>query len=91
MSQLQCMLNKAKSFGYKNAGFILDRGYFSEPDIRFMDRNGYSYIIMVKGCKELASQAIVENRGTFEDEWEKAIPYYDVSGTTVKRPIFKIK
>jgi transposase len=89
MSQLQCMLNKAKSFGYKNAGFFLDRGYFSEPNIRFMDRNGYSYIIMVKGCKELASQAIVENRGTFEDEWEKAIPYHDVSGTTVKRPIFK--
>ena len=89
MFQLQCMLNKAKSFGYKNAGFILDRGYFSEPNIRFMDRNGYSYIIMVKGCKELVSQATVENRGTFEDEWEKAIPYHDVSGTTVKRPIFK--
>lgn len=31
VSQLQCMLDKAKSYGYKNAGFILDRGYFSNP------------------------------------------------------------
>ena len=29
VSQLQCMLDKAKAYGYKNAGFILDRGYFS--------------------------------------------------------------
>ncbi len=78
------MLEKAKAYGYKNAGFILDRGYFSEPNIKFMDANGYEFIIMVKGCKDLVSSLILEIRGSFEDEWENSIPYYDVSGITIK-------
>ena len=89
VSQLQCMLEKAAAFGYKNAGFILDRGYFSEPNIRFMDKNGYDFIIMVKGCKDMVNKLVLENKGTFEDEWENAIPYYDVNGITVKSTLYK--
>ena len=70
-------------------GVILDRGHCTSRALRYLSEQKIRYIIMVKGCKDLVSQAIVENRGTFEDEWEKAIPYHDVSGTTVKRPIFK--
>ncbi len=88
VSQLQFMLEKAAAYGYKNAGFILDRGYFSEPDIRFMDRNGYDFIIMVKGCKDIVNKMILENRGTFEDEWTYFIPYYDVNGKTVESELF---
>lgn len=88
ISQLQFMLDKAAAYGYKNAGFILDRGYFGEPNIKFMDRNGFEFIIMVKGCKDLVSRLILENRGSFEDEWDKAIPYYDVNGTTVKSVLY---
>ena len=84
VSQLQYMLEKAKAYGYKNSGFILDRGYFSEPNIKFMDANGYEFIIMVKGCKDLVSSLILKMRGSFEDEWENSIPYYDVSGITTK-------
>ena len=40
-AQLQIMLDKAKGYGYKNCGFILDRGYFSKANIRFMDKNGF--------------------------------------------------
>lgn len=89
VSQLQFMLAKAKAYGYKNAGFILDRGYFSEANIKFMDHNGFDYIIMVKGCKDIVSKVVMENRGTFEDEWSNTIPYYDVSGTTAKDYLFK--
>ena len=88
VSQLQFMLEKAEAFGYKKAGFILDRGYFSEPNIRFMDRNGYEFIIMVKGCKDLVNSLVLEKRGSFEDEWENAIPYDDVNGTTVKSTLY---
>ena len=89
MSQLQRMLEKAEAYGYKNAGFILDRGYFSEPNIRYMERNGYDFIIMVKGCKELVSKMILEYKGNFEDEWKNTIPYYDENGITVKGFLFK--
>lgn len=44
ISQLQLMMNKAASYGYKNAGFILDRGYFSGENIRYMDHLGYGKI-----------------------------------------------
>ncbi|MFI3202457.1 MAG: hypothetical protein R3Y54_13230 [Eubacteriales bacterium] len=37
VSQLQYMLEKAKRYGYKNIGFILDRGYFSKDNIHYMD------------------------------------------------------
>ena len=88
VSQLTFMLEKAAAYGYKDAGFILDRGYFSEENIRFMDRNGYDFIIMVKGCKELVSGLILQYRGTFEDEWERTIPYYEVNGITVKSVLY---
>ena len=87
-SQLQNMLEKAKSYGYRNAGFILDRGYFSEPNIRFMDRNGFDFILMVKGCKTLVNELVLRNKGNFEDEWENSIPYYDVNGITVEDYLF---
>ena len=32
---------------------------------------------------------VLEKRGRFEDEWEHAIPYYDVSGMTVKSKLFE--
>ena len=88
VSQLTFMLEKAAAYGYKDAGFILDRGYFSEDNIRFMDKNGYDFIIMVKGCKDLVSELILKHRGTFEDEWERTIPYYDVNGITVQSVLY---
>lgn len=88
VSQLRFMLEKAAAYGYRNAGFILDRGYFSEANIRFMDRNGYDFIIMAKGCKDIVSRLVLENRGTFEDERAYSIPYYDVNGKTVESELF---
>lgn len=40
ISQLEFMLGKAKGYGYKNIGFILDRGYFSKGNIQKMDEYG---------------------------------------------------
>lgn len=67
VSQLQCMLDKAKAYGYKNAGFILDRGYFSRENIKYMDKCGYDFVIMIKGMKALVNDAVKEVKGTFED------------------------
>mgnify|MGYP000582761071 CR=1 FL=1 len=50
--QLICMIDKAQGYGYRNIGFILDRGYFSKKNMAYMDQNGYSFLIMVKGMKD---------------------------------------
>ncbi len=88
VSQIQMMLAKAKGYGYRQAAFILDRGYFSRGNIHYMDECGYDFIIMMKGMKSLVSELILEVKGTFEDKREHSIRDYKVSGTTVKRKLY---
>lgn len=87
VSQLQLMLDKAVGYGYRKVGFILDRGYFSKANIKAMDQNGYSFVIMVKGMSDLVNKLILENKGTFENKWAKHIDEYDVYGTTIKQKL----
>lgn len=35
VSQLQFMVEKVKGYGYRNIGFVLDRGYFSKENLRY--------------------------------------------------------
>jgi transposase len=46
VSQLQYMISKAQGYHYKNLCFILDRGYFSEPNIRYMEKCGYDWLFI---------------------------------------------
>ncbi len=88
VAQLQQMISKAQSFGYKRAGFILDRGYFSKENIRYMDQNGYSFVIMMKGMKKLAKEIVKRVSGTFEKTWSNRIREFSVNGTTVEGRLF---
>lgn len=88
IAQLQIMLEKAKGYGYKNAGFILDRGYFSKANLRFMDKNGYDFVIMIKGMKSLIRDLILEKRGSFEEVRSNCIRQYKTYGTTIERTLY---
>lgn len=88
ISQLQYTLKKARSYGYEHIGFILDRGYFCKENIAFMDEHGYSFVIMVKGMKDLVSRLILEVQGTFENDRRNSIRSYKVSGITVKHRLY---
>ena len=41
VSQLRLMVTKAKGYGYKHIGFILDRGYYDRKNFTYMDECGY--------------------------------------------------
>jgi transposase len=88
VSQLQYMLEKVKGYGYRQVGFILDRGYFSKENIRYMDKCGYEFVIMMKGMKRYASEIVRKNKGSFEESRSHSIRDYKVSGTTVKGRLF---
>lgn len=88
VSQLQFMLEKAKGYGYKKIGFILDRGYFSKENIQYMDSCGYEFVIMVKGMASFVNQLVIENRGKFENRRECSIREYQVYGITVKKKLY---
>ena len=88
ISQLQFMLDKAFGYGYKKIGFILDRGYFSCENIQYMDRCGYSFVIMVKGMASLVNELVLEHKGTFESKRVNNIYEYGVYGKTVKHRLY---
>lgn len=89
VSQLSCMVDKVREYGYKKIGFILDRGYFSKENIRYIEANGYSFIIMVKGRKDLVASLVEEHRNTFETVRSCAIRSYRVYGKTVKAKLYE--
>ena len=88
ISQLQFMLEKARGYGYKRVGFILDRGYLSKENIKYMDRCGYDFVIVVKGMASFVSGLILENKGTFENKRECSIRKYKTYGITIRDQLY---
>jgi len=88
VSQLQFMLDKAIGYGYKKIGFILDRGYFSRGNIQYMDKCGYSFVIMVKGMASFVNELVLENKGKFESKRVHNIYDYGVYGITIKKKLY---
>jgi hypothetical protein len=88
ISQFEQMVEKAEALGYRNIGFILDRGYFSKANIADLDSRKYSFLIMVKGRKSLVASLILGVRGTFEDKSANTIWEYAANGTTVEAKLY---
>jgi len=87
-TQFRYMVEKASGYGYKKCAFILDRGYFIPPNIRYLDEKGYDFLIMVKGMKSLVNGLVLENRNAFETNRRCAIPEYGAYGMTVETKVF---
>jgi len=88
VSQFTFMVDKVIEYGYKRIGFILDRGYFSKDNIRYLDENDYCFIIMVKGLKALVSELVRSKRYSFETARACSIRAYRVYGTTVRQKLY---
>lgn len=88
VSQLQYLVDKLHDYNYRNIGLILDRGYFSRKNIEYMDQKGYSFLLMVKGCKNLVSEFVDQNRGTFEGRWSSHIAGTQLDAITIKHPLY---
>lgn len=82
------LIDKAYGYGYRNLGFILDRGYFRRKNLSYIDQHGYSFLIMVKGMKDLVRSAVLDHRGTFESSRAKYIEQYDLYGITMETKLF---
>ena len=88
VSQLQFMLSKAEGYGYKNVGFVLDRGYFSKANIRLMDEMHLPYVMVVKGMHSLVHDVVRKLRGKFELDSDSYVEAFDAYGRTVRRKLF---
>lgn len=88
VSQFTYMVDKVREYGYSKIGFILDRGYFSKDNIRYMEENKFSFIMMIKGRKKLVASLVDKNRNTFETVRSCAIRSYKVYGKTVESRLY---
>lgn len=88
VSQFRFMIDKVEEYGYKNVGFILDRGYFGKENIQYMQKKRYEFIIMVKGCRPLVSSLVGSIRGSFETKRDCSIRPYRVYGTTIREKLY---
>ena len=88
MSQFQCTVEKAKGYGYKKIGFVLDSGYFSKDNIYQLEDSGYSFVMMLKGKADLVQKWVLENKGSFETSRSCNIPAYQVYGKTIEKKLF---
>lgn len=89
VSQFTYMVDKVLDYGYKRIGFILDRGYFSKENIRYMEENNFSFIMMIKGRKELVASLVEKHRNTFETQRSCSIRSYRVYGKTVQARLYE--
>ena len=64
--------------------FILDRGYFSRENIRYLDEKKCPFIMMVKGCKLPVNSIIKEQKHRFESKRDCFLNAYHVCGTIMK-------
>ena len=88
MSQFQCTVEKAKGYGYKKIGFVLDSGYFSKDNIYQLEDRGFSFVMMLKGKADLVQKWVLENKGSFETSRSCNIPAYQVYGKTIEKKLF---
>ncbi len=87
VSQLKYLVDKVIEYGYRSIGLILDRGYCGAASLDYMDEQGLSFLLMLKGHKALVSQLIMERFGSFEYDHNCVIQGTEISAVTVEREL----
>lgn len=88
VSELSSMIDMAKGYGYKDIGFILDRGYFSRDNIRKLCNEGYKFIIAAKGSAKFLRKLMKESVKSFKAERSNYMVEHKLYGTTVIQNVF---
>lgn len=88
VSQLQYLIEKVQGYGYKNIGFVLDRGYFSKDNLNYMDQCNYDFVIMVKGKAFFVNGLIMNYTGEFETNRSCAIRAFRTYGMTICEKLY---
>jgi len=88
-SQVKYMINKGVKYGYKNVGVIIDRGYFSSDNIKYFDKNGIDFLLMVKMNANFIQENLKDIKANLMLSNENFISKYQIYGKTVVGNISK--
>lgn len=86
--QLKYMVDQLREYGYEDIGVVIDRGYYSKKNIDYLEKNGYSYLLMIKTNNVTIQKLIKENRYVLPND-RYFIEGHDVYGKTIKEKLFE--
>ena len=81
-TQCTYMVDRAKEYGYKNVGLILDRGYFSIRNIQYFDARGYDFLMMIKTNSSMVSGMVKEAQLPLVTKAKYYLASHEVYGLT---------
>ncbi len=88
MSECACMLQRMYDYGYRNVGFMFDRGYYTEPNFNYLDDMHFDFIMMAQEDTVFIRNLISELAEKLKNDTSLFIVNHDVSGITVKRSLY---
>lgn len=88
ISQCQYMVDRAKEYGYKKIGFLLDRGYPSVENIKYFDRHGYGFLMMMKVNQKYVKEVVESVKMNLRMDVSTFISNHKVFGKTVKGKLY---
>ena len=88
ISCIETMINKAKGFGFNDACFILDRGYFSKNNIRNIVKQGYDFLIAARNREGFIDDLISECDLSFKSNRKNRVDNQNIYGTSYKKKLF---
>ena len=91
MMECEKMVERARRYGVKDVGFILDRGYFSKKNIQYFERNGYDYIIMAKANAKFLKAIIEEYGAVIRNGYSYYLKGHELYGMSVEKGMFDSK
>lgn len=89
LSQCDRMVEQMSDFGYENVGFILDRGYCTVDNIKYLDSKNYDFMMMMKSNSKVITDMIKEHASEAQDISANYLPDAEVSSITVKGTLFQ--
>lgn len=87
-TECEKMVDRAKYYGCKNVGFILDRGYFSLKNIRYFEKEGFEYVLMSKGNAKFVQEAVEECGAILKNGYTGYIEEHEIYGMTLEKELF---
>ena len=87
-TECQKMVERAKSYGCKDVGFILDRGYFSIENIKYFEKYDYDYILMTKGNAAFITKSTEESVALLKEGYQYYMEDYELYGKTIEKELF---
>lgn len=88
ISCIETMINKAKGFGFNDACFILDRGYFSKNNVRNIVKQGYDFLIAARNKEGFIDDLISECDLSFKSNRKNRVNNQNIYGTSYKKKLF---